>query len=97
MKSILLPVVCLSILLSFCNKNSSNPNDDVKQIIIEKYAKMRTTLKSGDPDYVLAMHSKNATLFLQNRTQIVGIAALKPFYEKVALSGIDIKKHTNNY
>jgi ketosteroid isomerase-like protein len=52
---------------------------------------MRTTLKSGDPNYVLKMHTKDAILFLQNGTEVVGITALKPFYEKVASTGIDIK------
>jgi ketosteroid isomerase-like protein len=91
MKSILLRVVCLTVFLSSCNKKDSNSNDDIKQIITKKYEKMRTTIKSGDPNYVLEMHSKDAILFLQNGMEIVGITALKPFYEKVALTGIDIK------
>ena len=91
MKSILLLLFCSTILLWSCNKKSSNSNDDIKQIIIKKYENMRTTLKSGDPNYVLNMHSKDAVLFLQNGTEVVGITALKPFYEKVASTGIDIK------
>lgn len=77
--------MCLIISLSSCNSN-----DNIKQIIIKKYEKVRTTLNIGDPNYVLEMHSKDAILFLQNGTEIVGITALKPFYEKVALTGIDI-------
>jgi ketosteroid isomerase-like protein len=91
MKSILLLLFCSAILLWSCNKKNSNSNDDIKQIIIEKYENMRTTLKSGDPNYVLNMHSKDAVLFLQNGTEVVGITALKLFYEKVASTGIDIK------
>ena len=60
------------------------------QIITEKYENMRTTLKSGDPDYVLNMHTKDAILFMQNGKEVVGIEELRPFYEKVATTGIDI-------
>lgn len=63
----------------------------MKQIIIGKYENVRTTLKGGDPNYVLNMHSKDAILFLPNGQEVVGIVALKPFYEKVASTGIDIK------
>ena len=91
MKSILVSLFCSTIFLLSCNKKISNFNDDIKQAIIKKYEKVRTTLKNGDPNYVLNMHSKDAVLFLQNGTEVSGIIALKTFYEKVASTGIDIK------
>lgn len=91
MKSITLLLVCSGIFLLSCDKKSLVSNHEIKQIIVEKYTKMRTTLKSGDPTYVLNMHTDDAVLFLQNGKQVVGITALKPFYEKVASTGIDIK------
>jgi hypothetical protein len=91
MKTLLLPVVCLIIILSSCNTKAQNSTDEVKQIIVKKYEKVRTTLKNGDPNYVLEMHANDAILFLQNGTEVVGMTALKPFYEKVALTGINIE------
>lgn len=92
MKILLLSVAYLITLITSCNTKAQNSkNDIVKQIIIQKYEKMRTTLKSGDPNYVLEMHSEDAILFLPNGTEVVGINALKPFYEKVAITGIDIE------
>jgi ketosteroid isomerase-like protein len=37
------------------------------------------------------MHTEDAILFLPNGTEVIGLSALKPFYEKVALTGVDIK------
>ena len=91
MKSILLLFVCSNTFLLSCNKKSVNSNDDIRQIIIKKYENVRATLKNGDPNYVLNMHSKDAVLFLLNGKEVVGITALKPFYEKVASTGIDIE------
>lgn len=88
MKLILL--LSLTIIVSSCNSKNTISNDEVKQIIIEKYKKMRITLKNGNPNYVLNMHTTDAILFLQNGKEVVGIAELKPFYEKVATTGIDI-------
>lgn len=76
-----------------CNKENKNFNNEIKQIIIEKYEKVRTTLKSGDPTFVVDMHTKDAILFLQNGKEVIGITELKPFYEKVAITGIDIKSY----
>jgi ketosteroid isomerase-like protein len=90
MKTLFSAVVCLIILLSSYNSKAQTSNDEVKQIIIEKYKKVRITLKNGDPNYVLNMHTTDAILFLQNGKEVVGIAELKPFYEKVATTGIDI-------
>jgi ketosteroid isomerase-like protein len=91
MKKVLFLFLCSVIVLSSCNEKSTISNNVLKQIIVEKYEKMRTTLKSGDANYVLNMHSKDAILFLRNGTEVVGISSLKPFYEKVASTGIDIK------
>lgn len=91
MKILLFPLVCLIIIFSSCITKAQNSNDDVKQIIIKKYEKMRMTLKNGDPNYVLEMHSKDAILFLRDGTEVAGITALTPFYQKVASTGIDIK------
>lgn len=84
-------ILCSGILLSSCDKEPVLSNDEVKQIIIEKYGNMRTTLKGGDPNYVLNMHTEDAILFLPNGKEVVGITQLKPFYEKVASTGVDIK------
>ena len=75
MKSMLILFVCSSTFLLSCNKKSVNSNDAIRQIIIKKYEKVRATLKNGDPNYVLNMHSKDAVLFLKNGTQVDGIAA----------------------
>jgi ketosteroid isomerase-like protein len=91
MKKAFFLFLCSVIVLSSCNVKSTISNNEIKQIIVEKYEKMRTTLKSGDASYVLNMHSKDAILFLQNGTEVVGISSLKAFYEKVASTGIDIK------
>ncbi len=93
MKLTLLFILCSGMILSSRNAKAQNSNDDVKQIIIKKYEKMRTTIKSGDPNYVLNMHTKDAILFLPNGKEVVGITALKPFYEKVASTGVDIKSN----
>lgn len=81
----------LNVLLLSCNNNDSGIIPEIKQIIRGKYKQMRTTLKNGDPDYVLKMHTEDATLFLQNGTEITGISKLRQFYEKVAATHIDIK------
>jgi ketosteroid isomerase-like protein len=89
MKQILL--LSLAIIVSSCNSKNTISENEVKQIIIEKYKTMRTSLKSGDPNYVLNMHTKDAILFLPNGKEVIGITELRPFYEKVATTGIDIK------
>jgi ketosteroid isomerase-like protein len=55
---------------------------------------VRTTLKNGDPNYVLNMHTQDAVQFLPNGTEVVGIEALRTFYEKIARLGVDIKSTT---
>jgi ketosteroid isomerase-like protein len=66
-------------------------SNELKQIITKKYEILRTSLKSGDPSYVITMHTEDAMLFKADGTETVGIKALKTFYERVAASGIDIK------
>ncbi len=90
MKIIMFLFFCSGIVLSSCNTKSSVSENDVKEIIIEKYKNMRTTLKSGDPNYVLNMHTKDAVLFLQNGKEVAGVIELRPLYEKVASTGIEI-------
>lgn len=90
MKFTLYLFLCSVIVLSSCNEKNTNSNNEIKQIIVEHYEKMRTTLKSGDPNYVLNMHAQDAILFLLNGREVVGITELRPFYEKVATTGIDI-------
>ena len=63
MKSITLLLVCSGIFLLSCDKKSLVSNHEIRQIIVKKYTKMRTTLKSGDPTYVLNMHADDAVLF----------------------------------
>lgn len=79
------------LMLLSCNKNDSEIIPEIEQIIREKYEHVRTTLKNGDPDYVLKMHTEDATLFLQNGKEVAGMSELRPFYEKVAATRLDIK------
>lgn len=87
----LIVLVCACIFLTSCSKKSLITKDEMKQIIIKKYENVRVTLKNGDPNYVVNIHTANAVQFLANGTEVVGIVALKAFYEKVATLGIDIK------
>lgn len=91
MKHTLFLFIYLGILTASYGQKSKESNQEIKQIIVEKYEQMRITLKNGDPNYVLNMHSKDAILFLPNGKEITGINELKPFYESVAKTGIDIK------
>lgn len=90
MRPISFLILCSGMLLSSCFKKPNILNYEVKKIIIEKYENMRMTLKSGDPNYVLNMHAQDAILFLANGKEVVGITELRPFYEMVATTGIDI-------
>lgn len=90
MKSVLLLVIWSALLSTPYAIKPVNKEDEIKQIIIKKYEKIRTTLKNGDPTYVLNMHTNDATLFQQNGKEVVGIVALKPFYERIATMGLDI-------
>ena len=87
----LIVLICACIFLTSCSKKSLITKDEMKQIIIKKYENVRVTLKNGDPNYVVNIHTANAVQFLANGTEVVGIVALKAFYEKVATLGIDIK------
>ncbi len=84
-------LILFSVILVFsCNRKQAISHDEVKNIIIEKYENMRVTLKSGDPNYVLNMHTEDAILFLPNGKEVVGMTVLRTFYEQVAATGIDI-------
>lgn len=91
MKPIVLLIICSGLLSSSYVKEGAASEDEIKQLIIKKYENMRSTLKSGDPTYVLTMHTQDATLFQQNGIEVIGMLALKPFYEKIATMDIDIK------
>lgn len=82
---------CLGIILSSCDNKSTVSKEEIEQIIIKKCENMRTSLKNGDPNYVLNMHANDAILFTQNGKEVKGIIELRPFYEKVAATGVDIK------
>jgi ketosteroid isomerase-like protein len=82
--------IAASIFLPSSANQSANTNEEVKQVIIKKYEKMRVSLKNGDATYVLGMHTADAILFLPNGKEVVGMVVLKPFYEKVAMADIDI-------
>jgi ketosteroid isomerase-like protein len=83
--------ICIAAVLASCSKDSSITDNELKQIITKKYEILRTSLKNGDPSYVINMHTEDAMLFKADGTETVGIKALKTFYAHVAASGIDIK------
>jgi ketosteroid isomerase-like protein len=77
--------------ISSCENKSVDTENTLRQTILKKYNKVSTTLKNGDPSYVVSLHTKDAVQFLANGTEIVGIEALKLFYKRIAAMGIDIK------
>jgi ketosteroid isomerase-like protein len=83
-----------ALFLAGCTKKIAPTNNDIKQIIVKINENVRTTLKNGDPNYVLSIHTQDAIQFLSDGTEVVGITALKTFYEKIASMGIDIKSTT---
>jgi ketosteroid isomerase-like protein len=94
MKLPLFILACSASFIAGCTKKIALPNNDIKQIIVKTNENVRTTLKNGDPNYVLSIHTQDAIQFLSDGTEVVGIAALKTFYEKIASMGIDIKSTT---
>jgi ketosteroid isomerase-like protein len=94
MKLKLFILACTALFFAGCTKKNVVTNDDIKQIIIKTNENVRATLKNGDPNYVLSIHAQDAIQFLPNGTEVVGIAALRTFYEKIAPMGIDIKSTT---
>ena len=72
MKHTLFLFIYLGILTASYGQKSKESNQEIKQIIVKKYEQMRITLKNGDPNYVLNMHSKDAILFLPNGKEITG-------------------------
>ena len=91
MKHLISSFLILSITVLSCNKESDQSIYKIQQIIIKKYKIMRISLKNGDPNYVLNMHTNDAVLFLQNGNEVRGKEALKVFYIKIAALGIDIE------
>lgn len=91
MKQIMFIFLIIGICLSSCTRKSISSNDEIKQIIIEKYKNVRSSLKGGNPNYVINMHTQDAVQFLQNGKELVGIVELRAFYERIATMGIDIK------
>jgi ketosteroid isomerase-like protein len=87
-------LACIAFFLASCTKKIALTNNDIKQIIIKTNENVRMTLKNGDPNYVISIHAQDAIQFLPNGTEVVGIAALRTFYEKIAPMGIDIKSTT---
>lgn len=83
-----------ALFIAGCTKKNAMTNDDIKQIIIKTNDTVRTTLKNGDPNYVINLHTQDAIQFLPNGTEVVGHEALRTFYEKIASLGIDIKSTT---
>ena len=94
MKLKLLLLTYLVLFFASCTKKNTITNDDIKQIIVKTNDTVRTTLKNGDPNYVINLHTQDAIQFLPNGTEVVGIVALRTFYEKIARLGIDIKSTT---
>jgi ketosteroid isomerase-like protein len=74
-----------------CLSQKKITDNKLKILIIEKYEKMRATIQSGDPNYVIKMHTDDATLFKSDGTELNGIQQLGVLYKQVATSGIDIK------
>jgi ketosteroid isomerase-like protein len=94
MKRQLFILVCSTLFFAGCTKKNTMTNDDIKQIIIKTNENVRMTLKNGDPNFVISIHAQDAIQFLSNGTEVVGIQALRTFYEKIATMGIDIKSTT---
>jgi ketosteroid isomerase-like protein len=80
-------LACTALFLASCTKKIGLTNNDIKQIIVKTNENVRTTLKNGDPNYVLSIHTQDAIQFLSDGTEVVGIAALKTFYEKNCPNG----------
>jgi hypothetical protein len=89
-------ILYTSFLCTSCSKKMMISESEMKKIILDKYEKVRTSLKNGDPNYVLDLHTKDAILFLPNGKEVTGIKELRPFYEGVAQAKVDIKSTPTN-
>jgi uncharacterized protein (TIGR02246 family) len=65
----------------------------LKQLIIDKYKKIKVTLQNGDPTYVLDIHTDDAILFKADGNEVSGIKELSKFYKQVAASQITIESN----
>jgi uncharacterized protein (TIGR02246 family) len=79
------------IALMSCNSTHKITNDELKQVIIEKYKNLKITLQNGDPTYVLDMHTNDAVLFKANGTEVTGKNELNAFYKQVATYHLTIE------
>ena len=82
-------LLCM-VTLAACNSSHKTTNSELQQIIIEKYKMLKTTLKNGDPTFVLNMHTNDAVLFKADGKEVVGIKALSELYKQVAASHVTI-------
>lgn len=91
MKLKLLLLIGLIASSTSCISNRKITKDELKNLIIGKYEKMRVTIQNGDPSYVIKMHTDDAVLFKADGTETKGIEELSILYNQVAASGIDLK------
>jgi ketosteroid isomerase-like protein len=91
MKLTLLLLIGLVASSTSCISNRKITNDKLKNLIIDKYEKMRVSIQSGDPTYVIKMHTDDAVLFKADGTETKGIKELSILYNQVAASRIIIK------
>ncbi len=93
MKQGLILLSMVFILSTACKSSRQTTADELKKLIIEKYAKLKVTLQNGDPSYVLSMHTNDAVLFKADGTEVSGIKELSLFYKNVATSRITIESN----
>jgi uncharacterized protein (TIGR02246 family) len=91
MKLKLLLLIGLIASSTSCISNRKITKEELKNLIINKYEKMRTTIQNGDPTFVIKMHTDDAVLFKADGTETKGIKELSILYNQVAASGIIIK------
>jgi ketosteroid isomerase-like protein len=93
MKQNLLLLWATFFLCTSCDSPHKINNDELKQIIIDKYKMITTTLQNGDETYVVNMHTDDAVLFKADGLEVVGIIALREFYKQVAASHVTINSN----
>ena len=91
MKVKLFVILFLALIMASCTNQIETTNEEIRAIITKKTQIIRTTLKNGDPSFVVNLHTDDAIQFLPNGTEIVGKEALKAFYSNVAASRVDIE------
>ncbi|CAN5329233.1 hypothetical protein BH10BAC4_BH10BAC4_06870 [soil metagenome] len=83
--------VLFFLVLVIISCNTEITNDELKAIIIKNDEIIRTTLKNGDPSFVINMHTDDAIQFMPDGTEIAGKDRLREFYNRVATSRVDIE------